>query len=275
LVSADGEYLNGLRSRGEGPGELSGPRTIDISDGTLLVVDPPNARYSFFALGSGEIQFEESIQTLSSSVNMGRHVCSVGKRFFFRDIQEGFGIHEFDREGQILQSFHEVEAAQEEEFGRVASLVTRQKNSGHLLCSGSPEMIVALDSYLPNIHAYSLDGELLWGAQSQGFLAIEFAAVDGGMRFESGPDGFHMGETILRWTDESILVQRSRSWPGGTLRVDRDRDFFSVDSRILSLVDGTELARSESLPFLVDGHGDQLYSFQNVPYPRVLIYDRK
>lgn len=274
--SVEGEYLGGIRSRGAGPGELAGPSALDISgSGSVLVIDPPNARYSFYEIGPGGLQHTESIGTLSSSVNTGRHVCSVNGRRFVRDVQGEFGIHEFDRQGRILRSFGEVELAREEEFGRVTSLVSTQRNSGHLLCIDDQRMIVSLDTYTAGVRAYSLDGELMWRTESEGFYPIHFAAVDGGMRFEVGPDGFHLGESILRWTDDSILIQRSLSWPPGTAREDRDRDFFSLDSRELLLLNGSEVGRTDDLPFLVDAHEDRYYGFENLPHPRVLQFTRR
>lgn len=271
-----GRYRGGIRSRGSGPGELSGPRAFDVSStGTLVVVDPRNARYSFYGFDSEGVRYDGSIPTLSVQ-GPGRHTCSVGDRLYIRGDLDGHLIHEFNRNGDVLRSFERSEPASRDEFGPTATMVAAQRNSGRLGCFEDPPLVVSLSMYLPYVRAYTLEGEFVWETEIADFRPMRFIAIpEGGVRFENDPDGgSHLGQVVTRWSGQTLLVQHSVLWPEGVGLEDQDRDFFALESRELSLLTGSEVGKTDDLPLLVDERDGLFYSFENLPYPRVRVLTR-
>ena len=130
-----GDHLGSIDGRGEGPGELSEPRAMAVSaNGTVAIVDPRNARYSFFRLNREGISFEGSIHTLSGSAASGRNICMVGDRIFLRFLGGGMLVHEIDMSGNILNSFEQADSVSSDSYGSATPMVASQQNSGHLSC---------------------------------------------------------------------------------------------------------------------------------------------
>jgi len=80
-----------------------------------------------------------------------------------------------------------------------------------------------------------------------------------------------MGQSIVPWTEHSLLAQYSLTWPEGTPVATQDRDFYAIESRELSITSGEELGRTVNLRLLVDERAGLFYSFEQIPYPRAVV----
>jgi hypothetical protein len=269
----DGTYLDGVRSRGAGPGELGAPLAMDVNDSSRLsIVDRDNRRLGTYRFGDGGIIFE-SATTGEWSIG-GLSMCSVGSRRFIRDFRVGYLIHEVDASGQAIASFEEAEPLSSEDYGPFLPLIAPQINAGLLTCLDSPDRIISVSTYLPYVRAFSPDGELLWETEIADFRPWSItASMESGVRYEVDPgQGSHAAQSAVRWSPETLLVQYSISPRTGT---PEDRDFFGIESRELALANGEEIGRSEHLPFIVDTQGNLVYARQNLPYPRVFVFTRQ
>jgi hypothetical protein len=272
---SSGEPVASLRQRGSGPGELARPRAIDVSDhGTVTVFDDTNSRYSVYDVTDAEFRFLGSFEPLGGEVTVGRHVCSVRDRVFIQTVHDGRLIHEVSLSGEILRSFGSIEHASEDSFGPAAPMVEAVKNSGHLTCFTHPDVIVAVGRYLPLVRAFSLDGEQIWQSELNDIRNIGFGPGVGLNPIIDDEHGSHMGESVVRWNEERLLVQYSVTWPDGIGADDRDRDHYLVESRLLEIDSGREVARSVDLPLVVDASQGRYFGFRNVPVPQVVAYRR-
>lgn len=54
-----------------------------------------------------------------------------------------------------------------------------------------------------------------------------------------------------------------------------DREFHGIDSRLIALDSGEEVARTTTLPLLAAVRGERFLIIDNVPYPRALVVERR
>jgi hypothetical protein len=236
-----------------------------------LVIDPRNGRYNIYKYGANGITYAESFPSPSSSAASGRHVCSVDGRIYVRFLDKDKLIHEITATGTIVRSFEPLESTTID-YGSATGMVSAKRSSGHLLCIADPAMIVSMGRYSPTLRAYTLDGTLLWETRPQDLRPLEFLPdPQGGVRFQSDEQGSHLGESVVRWSPQSLIVQYSVTWPTSTRAEDKERDFYSIETRELQLSSGREFGRTRHLPLIVDARNEWLYSFENLPFPRVRI----
>jgi hypothetical protein len=268
----NGRYRGAIRSRGAGPGELAAPRAMDaMATGKLLVIDPRNGRYTFYQYAASGLTYRESFRSPSSSATSGRHVCSVGDRIYVRFLHGDKLIHEITATGSLVASFEPAEPTAAN-YGPATAMVSAQRSSGHLRCIANPPMIVSFGRYSPAIRAYTLDGRLLWESRPQDLRPLAFLPdPQGGVRFQSHQQGSHLGESVVRWSPQTLLVQYSITWPANSATMQKERDFYSIESRELALSNGREIGRTRHLPLIVDSQNGWLYSFENLPFPRARV----
>ena len=245
------------------------------ANGTVAIVDPRNARYSFFRLNREGISFEESIHTLSGSAASGRNICMVGDRIFLRFLWDGMLVHEIDMTGTILNSFERADSVSSDSYGSATPMVASQRNSGHLLCLSDPGMVISVARYSNTVRAFTLGGDGVWRTRISGMRPLEFApAPSGGVVFKSHPEGSHLAESVVRWSPGTVVVQYSVTWPEGIPVSEREGDFFALLSRELSLDDGREVGGSDGLPLVLDVQDRFVYSAADLPFPQVRVFRR-
>ncbi len=268
-----GEPVAGLTERGSGPGELERPRALDVSEaGRVTVFDPGRGHYGVYDLTSGIFQFTGSFEAVGQEAALGRHMCSVGDRLYLRSVDGGDLIQEIGPNGDIVRSFGSVEPASPETFGPAAPMVEAIRNSGHLGCFPDLGIVVSVGRYLPHVRAFSLEGGEVWEVEPTGLRLIGFGPGVGVNYVVDGESGSHLGESLVRWDDETLVVQYSVSWPDSVPAQDRGRDHFAVDSRLIDIRSGREIARTDQLPFIVDSKSDRFFGFRNLPVPQVLMF---
>jgi hypothetical protein len=238
----------------------------------LAVVDPGNARLSIYRLAADALSYETQVAGPWSSLGSGRNLCSIDGRWFIHNLRDGLLIHEVSDDGSVVRSFGAAVPTTRAEFGGFAEIAAPQRNAGSILCLPDRSLIVSLAAFDSHVRAYSPDGTLQWDAALPEVRPVRILAVDRALRSEyDAEQGSHIGRSVVRWSPESVLVQYSWSLrPGGP----EDRDYHRLDSIELATTDGAIVGRTTALPLVVDTRGDIVYSFENLPFPRVRLLRR-
>lgn len=270
---AAGRHLGSIAERGSGPGELRRPRTIHAtSNQDLIVFDEASAGYAVYEIEGEELVFVRSIRPLPAEATLGRHVCSLGDRLYLRAAHDGSLVHEVDELGAMVQAFGPVVPASAADFGPAAPMVERVRNSGHLACLEDLQLVVSVGRYLPYVRAFTAEGDLVWELQVADLRLIGFAPGVG-LNYDIDQDfGSHLGESVVRWDPNTVLVQYSTTWPDHVPRSERDRDHYRIASRLIDIETGTEVGRTDHLSLVVDGDGERFYGFRNLPYPQASVF---
>jgi hypothetical protein len=79
--------------------------------------------------------------------------------------------------------------------------------------------------------------------------------------------------SAVSWNEESILVQYRLVYAATEEPANQQVD--SIVSILVSLETGEELGRTTELPAISDVWGDFVYSYQNEPFPRVIIFRKR
>jgi hypothetical protein len=171
----------------------------------------------------------------------------------------------------MLRSFGGVPDAPVE-FGPFNSVVHHQLTQGGMLCLEDRGLIILMRGLEPDVYAHNMEGELVWQVQLADFRPIAFQTT--GRSLTSRIDhlaGVHVGKTLTRWDDRHLLVQLEmrRDEP----RPD-ERDFHALESRLISIDNGKEVARTDQLPLIGAVRGNMIYGVENRPFPRVFVMRR-
>lgn len=223
----------------------------------LMVLDPPNGRFSLYRFSHGSVGFERVIR---ASFSDPTSACSVGDRIFVHAHDGGLLIHELDADGTVRGSFGEVSVPPDGAFGVASPQVTSQRNRGRLLCLEEERLVIAVSSYVPLVRAYDLNGASRWQTVLSDWRPLGFRpSRQGGVQFDVPQGGYHIGASVVRWDARSIVVQYHVS------------EGSRIESRQLAIDTGIELARTELFPVIADAHGGRFYAFENEPFPRAMV----
>jgi hypothetical protein len=178
-------------------------------------------------------------------------------------------IHVIDSAGTVVRSFQPEIPVSVDEFGPFTDVVRAQISGGHILCVADPAMIVSIESFSATVRAYTPEGELVWERQMGDIRPVRFRiSEDGGLGLEDATEeGSHLGRSVVRWNDDSVLVQYAVERPGP-----KEGDYHGIESIELALTTGEELGRSDALPLLGDTRDDLVYGFRNEPFPQIIVY---
>lgn len=267
----EGTLTGRIASQGEGPGEIRNPLDVELDvRGRLHVLDPRNGRISIFETGPRELRF-------AGAARLGRSMwrfCELdGDRWFARPI-EGSLIHRLDPGGELAESFGEAlpfpgEETLDETWRELARF---QANAGPILCLDDRGLVVLAAGSLPYLRVFDTAGSERWRDTLDDYHPTRW--VQDGPRMKGGPDGedgHHFAQSLVRWSDDILLLQLERRFPD---REHPDRRFWALESRFISLTERRQVARSDSLPWIHAVRGDTVYAVRHLPYPRVEIYER-
>ena len=266
----DGAFRDALLQRGEGPGDLATPWDVHIDQEGLWVLDRGNSRISQFALQEGD-----GMRHVRSKPGVFRdgNICRLGEWMLLGGLGNGYTLHALDHEGEVTRSMGPApEVAGAMEFGAWLPLVESQLIRGRVYCADDEGMVVVAASAHPLVRAFDEGGVLLWEAELPGIHSIRFFVTPRGS-LESEPDpetGAHFLRSMTRWGEETLLLQYEIRMPG---EVPDDQEFHGIDSRLIDLGSGEELARSQDLPLIHARAGNHLILMDNLPSPRVTVLE--
>lgn len=270
VFGPDGEFIGARTDRGEGPGELNQPWGLAwTNEGEILVSDIGNARFSRFALEGSGLGHAGSMRMEFPMEGL----CTIDERVFATAYHEEGMIHRLGWEDERRDSFGSMPevAAVERLEGAFLELARLDWTVGRLLCDAATGRVLEVGILNANVRLFTAEGETLWERTLDDVHTLEPVVEDG--MFFTRPDeahGAHVARAVLRWDPEYVLVQYERRFPPDA----GDQDRPTLESRLIHLETGTEVARTDLLPGLEGRWGDRFLSIRNEPYPQVLILER-
>jgi len=258
---ADGTYGGQLGRSGQGPGEFVEATGFDIDDsGRVYVIDPGNAnRLTVF-------EWADSVYTYSSDQLLPQYssdVCVAGDRRYVLMPRSALLIQELDSDGQVLHRFGQPVAASASEAKAFGPQPHWPLSHGRLTCSESTEMVMYASEISGDIHAFGLDGQLLWETSLPGFFRVQLKRSEQlGVccAYHPDPDSqtIHriMGVAI-RGTDR-VLVSLWEYGQGGAVD--------GYETRVLRLADGAQIDIQEYGMVVTDANGLRLVGHTKEPY---------
>ena len=267
VYSGVGEFLTSFGRRGEGPGEFRIPVSISVGvDGSVFVLDPGNLRISVFHLADSEYELEREIPLTFPPEDL----CVTGDdRLFLLGYREEFTIHEINALGEILHSMAPAVEAEDFRDTRWHLRVKQAYATGFLVCPPDTDFLVFLSKHFGFVQAFDRGGSLAWQHQIEGFKGIRLRQTERGtLQFAPADGNLSTSETAAGIVDsgsERVTIQF------GTTRPGTDNDFSVIETRYLSLQNGTEIERRTDLPHIGDSKGSLLVAFENSPFPKISI----
>lgn len=266
---ADGSLLGQVRSQGESPGELFQPMSTGIAEGReVLVFDAGTSRLSRFRVDSDGLGYVEGT-TLNPNV---RSVCALGGDRWIGHLDNGKVAHRLDPEGEIEIAVGPAPDLEElEELGGLAPLAHQQVVGGRLYCDETRGRVVVAGAAHPLVRAYSGEGEEEWATELEDIHRQRFRLEEGTLRSFGDPEhGTSFVGSLVRWNADHLLIQYQVRREGPP---PDDRDFHAIDSRLLSLESGEEVARSDALPWIVASRDEHFLIVENTPFPRAVLVE--
>ena len=269
VYDAQGAHLVTIDQIGGEAGQLDGPTGIDwAAPGELLVWDPGSSWISSFQVSGSSAEF---VDRRAAAAFGETGFCASGDRAFLSYLEGGNVVHEIGPDG-IANSFGPAPAvAGAETLGaELAGIALEEMTPSALLCTGTGVVDVGLSE--SNIRYHSQDGAMTWSQEFVDFRPIAVYSDDGiglGRRFDAG-EGSHLFRSVVPLGDSLLLVQhelRTREIP-----MEGEPEVF--ESRLISVMDGSEVARTRDFPLVLAGQGDRLYLVQQSPYPMVTVVGR-
>ena len=275
LVDADGRHVDGIRARGEGPGELNRPQWMAWEGRDLHVLDPSNGRISVFHLEGDALEFTSSVSTnLWGPTNF----CHLDGDRWISSWRDGAPIHRLDSEGASAATLSDPpevpELAGVEGAPRDVALFDLA--ASWLVCLPAENALVEVGVAYPRIRLHALsgpDGEARaeWTTRPEEIHPLTVEIVNGGgVGIRPHPEtGSHLARSAFLWDTDHLLVQYEPMHPPGT-----DLEESYLESRLFELATGAEVDRSRALPLLMAADDSHLFAVQNEPWPRVLVLER-
>jgi hypothetical protein len=127
----------------------------------------------------------------------------------------------------------------------------------------------------PVVRAFDPDIGMRWQRSLDDIHSIGFKVTNDGRTLVQRIDpasGANFLRSMVRWDPDHILMQYELHLPGDP---PESREFHAVDSRLLHLDTGDEVARSLLIPLLAAAQGDRYVIIENLPYARALLMQRK
>lgn len=256
---------------GRGPAEVAQPRAVAAGPaGTVLVLDPANARLSYLRESNGRVAVDSSIGTVHVSTSL----CELAGRVHVSLLLDGMVSHVLGPDGRSLRSFGPEPVLPQAAKGDLGMLARRQIVEPRLFCDPPRSQVVLAGRSHPLIRAYDPLGEMRWSVQLADVHPITFALTGTGT-VEGVLDpvnGASFVRSMIAWGPQHLLIQYVRSFPGGP---PEGMEFGGIDSRLLDLSTGAEVGRSAGLPIIAAARGDRFVVIENVPYPRAIVVRRR
>ncbi len=262
LFDEEGRMLAAAGGPGEGPGEFRGPSAfIVVDDSTLLVLDR-GLRLSQFRIADSALAYvgEMSLDLFPSGM------CAVNGRVFVEGLHEGHGVHEIDLDGDIVRSFHPIPDDLGFDLGpEWESILEAEATTGYLACLDEPATVAMVSEWLPDIYAYSLDGQRLWKTTIPGYRIIEPVLMpDGGQTWERAEEGSHAIVSLEAHPGGYFLVQTLVLPPMGAPSEQRPSTY------LLDAASGAISPIETSGATLRDVSRTLALGFETDPFPRVV-----
>ena len=264
-VTKEGEFLAWGGGRGEGPGELIGPKAVEIGGSEVHVLDAWNHRVTRYEMGPATLRHVDQTRLPTSG---GSEFCLFDGDYLILTHEHTLGgrtIHRFDRAGNVKSSFGEP-------FLEGDAAMLSLTDMGLLACDSANRRVYAASTAVPRVHGYGGDGTLLWTTELPGVegAVIERTAAGVKWRLQEGKSTFGSVVTLSIVPQGHLLVQyEEQEWEQGA------GDGPEVGSFLIDAAGGAIIATSEygELPRISTFGGGYAYGAVAAPVPEVRVYE--
>jgi hypothetical protein len=263
IFDPGGNYRDAFGGPGRGPGEIAIPQGLTRDAAGVVYVADENLEVHRFKQHAGKWEFLDKFFVGFPLFD----ICIIGTDIFALGVRDTLPpvIHRFDSLGQHQESFAVPY--------RTASIDVRYAlTDGQLFCSEDRGQIVVAFAKLPEIHAYAVDGSLLWVAGFDHFTAPAVLQHKGGTRFRTGmaETRDEMHETLsMAGTSDFLIVQVGRYTREGW---EERRTYDEIDSYIVDPSTGAGRLMGTDLPLVADVSGSLLLTYTNDPFPQLATF---
>jgi hypothetical protein len=247
VLSLDGRTLSTMPNTGPGAPRLGFPNQLALSQqGELLVLDAQTPRLARFSVRGDSLTLSSVLRLQGMTAVSG--MCSLGGRVFIVGITPPTAssklVHTIGEDGEVTSSFGEV-------FGPSDQHSRLLYGHAQLLCMTREGLVVIASDNYPEVRAYDEHGTLLWSREIPDFRQVSYQkTARGGVRFVTPADGlWDSTVSVFSPAEGMVAVQIGRRRGQGS-----DTPFSRIETRILSALDGRQLAVQHDLP-LVKGTG--------------------
>ena len=265
-ITREGQFLAWVGGRGEGPGELTGPKAVEVSGSEVHVLDAWNHRVTRYEMGPDAFRYTGATRLPTSG---GWEFCLFDGDYVilkYEHSRDGRTIHRFNPAGEIELSFGVPFLAED-------STMLSLTDQGLLACDPAGRRIYAASTAVPQVHGYGADGTLLWTTE----LPLEGSVIErtaAGVRWSlpEGRNTFESVVTLALLPNDRLLVQyEEQEWVQGAGSGPQVGTF---------LIDGSTgeiLAVSEyaGLPRISIVGGGYAYGAVVEDFPEVRVYERR
>jgi hypothetical protein len=261
-----GRHVGSIEETGLDEGQLDTPTGLAWSGpGQLLVWDPGSSWVSRFAVSGSGVRFQDRFLAFAFGET---GFCASRDRTYLSYFQGGQVVHEIGPQG-LLRSFGPVPAVvgMETLGPELQEIATEELTPSALLCTGHGLLETSLMQ--SQVRMYDWDGALLWGRELEGFRPIYVYTPDGmglGRGFDAA-QGSHLLRSAVPWGDDMALLQYELR----TQEIPEEGEVEVIESRLVRLEDGEEVARTRALPVVLSAQGSRLYLIQTDPFPTVIV----
>jgi hypothetical protein len=268
VYDTQGGHIGSIDETGLEAGQLSGPSGIAWSaPGELLVWDPGSSWVSRFSAGGSAVEFVERWRAFAFGET---GFCAAGERTYLSYWLGGNVVHEIGAEG-IMRSFGQAPSvAGAEVLGPdLREIAVEELTPSALSCTSAGVLDVSFVQSTARLHDY--DGTPVWSRELTDLRPIVAYSDDGlglGRAFDEDA-GSHLLRSVVPWGSSMALVQhqvRTRELP-------QEGDTEVFESRLLSLVDGSEVDRTLAFPLALAARGRILYLVSQSPFPKVSVVE--
>ena len=264
-VTKEGRFLTWAGGRGEGPGELIGPKAVEVSGSEVHVLDAWNHRVTRYDMGSATLRYMDQTRLPTSG---GWEFCLFDGDYLILKHEHTLGgrtIHRFDRAGNVKSSFGVP-------FLEGDAAMLNLTDVGLLACDPANRRVYAASTAVPRVHGYSGDGNLLWTTELPGVegAVIERTATGVKWSLPEGKSTFGSVVTFSIIPQGHLLVQyEEQEWEQGVGYGP------VVGSFLIDAASGAILATSEygELPRISTFGGGYAYGTVAAPVPEVRVYE--
>ncbi len=266
--SARGDPWGQVGSEGDGPGEFGWPASVEsTSDGRVVVLSLAHRNLARFAETTEGLRFVDAPRLPF----LARDICFLGDRVYLLALHEGNLVHEVSLGGELLRSFGEpipypvsFPMAPEDQLNEI---LDEYSAMGHLLCHGPTASVLLIPYNLPNLRAWSADGELLWETVLDGYSQTQMKRIGNAFTMGVDPETGVANATISLFQIDDLhvglqTVEVSMGVPPSEA---------PVQSYAVELRGGAVRRMGASLPRIKAYRDGVAYAWEESPFPRVRI----
>lgn len=261
-----GETVGGA---GSGPGEFLNPVVLAVVPDERLLVLEVRGQLSVFDAERDSVRF-------SHLVRLDREVwdgCVLGEELFVhgRRAGEAETVHAYDLDGARRNSFAEV-------YRTGNPIVRHQISRGRVACAGNPGLILVAPTHLPELRAYTPDGDLRWWLELGGFQPIRITEVrdEGGRRgsvMRVPSEGWHTPVGLVASDRDPLALFQVASHGSTNEEAGQAEATPDVGTFLIHLDEGWARPLGHHWPPVVAWEGDRVLAVREELHPELLVFE--